>query len=144
MASIASVPSRIDYGSLALHSLVAAKVQAAPNLLNKAKETWRRWRNINGSNSPALAEWAEILCTPATQIAALLKERSERATGLRQSSSFAGILSDAERDAIYESYSARKYNRAASRIQNDADSILVDIDSKYSCGDLTVPGQVNC
>jgi hypothetical protein len=41
-------------------------------------------------------------------VLALLVERSERATRLRHSSPFCGILTEAERRAIYESYSARQ------------------------------------
>lgn len=37
-------------------------------------------------------------------------ERSERATRLRQSRTFCGILTEAERRAIYESYSTRTYH----------------------------------
>jgi len=102
--------SRLDERSLALHRLVAKKVQATPALLDKARENVRRWREANGSSSPALAEWAQILASPASDVVALLAERSERATRLRQSSPFAGILTQEERRAIYESYSARTYH----------------------------------
>jgi len=102
--------NRLDERSLALHRLVAEKVLAAPALLDKARENVRRWQNPNEGASPALAEWAQILAAPASQVVALLAERSERATRLRQSSPFAGILTQEERRAIYESYSARTYH----------------------------------
>jgi hypothetical protein len=100
---------RLDARSLALHQLVAEKVQAAPALLDKARENVRRWQETSGTATPALAEWAQILADPIDQIVALLAERSERATRLRQSSPFAGILTEAERRAIYGSYAARTY-----------------------------------
>ena len=101
---------RLDERSLALHQLVAEKVQADPVLLDKARENVRRWQNANGGASPALAEWAQILAAPASQVIALLAERSERATRLRQSSPFAGILTEEERRTIYKLYSARTYH----------------------------------
>ncbi|HEY8033138.1 MAG TPA: hypothetical protein VIF02_12355 [Methylocella sp.] len=97
--------SRVDERSLALHALVAQKVQAAPALLDRARENICRWQQANGSPSLALAEWERILNSPVDQVTAFLVERSERATRLRQSSPFAGILTEAERRAIYESYS---------------------------------------
>jgi hypothetical protein len=103
--------SRLDERSLALHQLVAERVRAAPALLDTARENLRRWQEANGSaSSPGLAEWAQILASPASYVVALLAEHSERATRLRQSSPFAGILSEEERRAVYESYSARTYH----------------------------------
>jgi hypothetical protein len=110
MQTVHSDHSRLDERSLAMHQLIAGKVQADPALLDKARENVRRWQEANGTASPALAEWAQILAAPVSQIVALLAERSERATRLRQSSPFAGILTQAERRAIYESYSARTYH----------------------------------
>jgi len=102
--------NRLDERSLALHQLVAEKVQAAPALLDKARANVRRWQEASGTASPALAEWAQILAAPASEVVAFLAERSERATRLRQSSPFAGILTEEERRAVYESYSARTYH----------------------------------
>jgi hypothetical protein len=110
MEQFCSNHGRIEERSLALHQLVAEKVKAAPALLDKARENVRRWQEASGTASPALAEWSQILAAPLSQIVALLAERSERATRLRQSSPFAGILTEAERRAIYESYSARTYH----------------------------------
>ncbi|MGP0008035.1 MAG: hypothetical protein ACLPIG_04905 [Methylocella sp.] len=101
--------NRLDERSLALHALVAQKVQAAPALLDKARENICRWQQA-GSPSLALAEWEQILSSPVDQVTAFLVERSERATRLRQSSPFAGILTEAERRAIYESYSTRTHH----------------------------------
>ena len=101
--------NRIDERSLALHRLIAEKVRAAPDLLEKARENLRRWREASGGLSPALTEWAEFLAAPGCQVVALLAERSEWATRLRKSSPFAGILTEEERRAIYESYSNRRH-----------------------------------
>ena len=101
--------TRLDERSIALHQLVAEKVRAAPALLDKARANVRRWQEANEGPSPALTEWAQILRSPANDVLALLTERSPRATRLRQSSPFAGILTEEERRAVYESYSARTY-----------------------------------
>jgi hypothetical protein len=55
----------------------------------------------------ALQEWEQILDYDMDRIAALLSERSERASRLRQSSPFTGILTESERMAVYESYATR-------------------------------------
>jgi hypothetical protein len=110
MQSSYSDHRRIDERSLALHRLIAQKVQASPSLLDKARDNLRRWRRSNATPSPALAEWEDIISGPVGHVTALLAERSERAARLRQSSPFCGILTEAERRAIYESYSARTYH----------------------------------
>ena len=110
MKKIYSDHSRLDERSLALHQLIAEKMMADPGLLNKARDNLRRWQRMEGSPKLALAEWEQILSGPADEIAKFLTEQSERATRLRQSSPFAGVLSKAERKAIYESFSTRTYH----------------------------------
>ena len=110
METLHSDHSRLDERSLALHARVARKVRADPALLDKARATLRRWQAMDGSPRPALAEWEGILSSPADQVAEFLTERSERATRLRQSSPFCGILTEAERRTVYESYSTRTYH----------------------------------
>jgi hypothetical protein len=105
MPSVHSDHSRLDQRNLAMHRLIAAKGQATPALLDKARENVRRWQASKGSPKLALAEWGQNLNGPVNQLAQLLTERSERATRLRQSSPFAGILTEPERRTIYESYS---------------------------------------
>jgi hypothetical protein len=110
MEPVYSDHSRLDERSLAMHQLIAAKVQADPALLDKARENVRRWQADEGSAKLALAEWEQILSGSVNQVVQFLAECSERATRLRQSSPFAGILTEAERRAIYESYSTRTYH----------------------------------
>ena len=110
MGPVYSDHTRLDERSLALHRLIARKLAANPALLDKARENLRRWQKSSNSPSLAFAEWAQILTNPVDQVAQLLEERSERATRLRQSSPFCGILTKTERRAIYESYSTRTYH----------------------------------
>jgi hypothetical protein len=110
MQTVHSDHSRLDARSLAMHRLIAAKLQADPVLLDKARDNLRRWQKSEGSLKLALAEWEQILSGPVSQITQFLTEPSERATRLRQSSPFAGILTQDERRAIYESDSTRTYH----------------------------------
>jgi hypothetical protein len=106
MQTVHSEHSRLDERSLAMHRLVADKVQANPALLGKARDNLRRWQEMEGCPKPALTEWQQILDGPVSHVVQFLTERSERATRLRQSSPFAGILTQDERRLIYKSYSA--------------------------------------
>ncbi|MBV9528724.1 hypothetical protein [Sphingomonas sp.] len=110
MEPIYSDHSRIDARSLAMHRLVAAKLRANPAILDEARDTLRRWQKMDGSPALALSEWENILSAPVAQVSQFLEERSERANRLRQSSPFAGVLTDAERRTIYESFATRTYH----------------------------------
>jgi hypothetical protein len=110
MESIYNDHHRIDERSLALHELVAQKIQAAPELLDKVRENLRRWQRTRQNPSPALTEWEKIIDSSVGDVLAALVDRSEKATRLRQSSPFCGILSETERRTIYESYSTRTYH----------------------------------
>ena len=101
---------RLDERGLALHRLIAHKVEGDPHWLDTARETLRRWRGLDGTPTAALAEWEQILNAPVDQVTRFLVDLSERATRLRQSSPFCGILTEAERRGVYESYSTRTYH----------------------------------
>ena len=96
--------TRINERSLALHVRVAEKLTADPSLLDIARQNIGRWQSSSDAASPALAEWRQILDGSLADIVNLLIERSERATRLRQSSPFAGVLTEAERLAIFAAY----------------------------------------
>lgn len=102
--------TRLDERSLALHRLIARKVLADPSLLDRARETLRRWQGMEGSPQLALVEWEGILNGSPDHITRFLTDRSEQATRLRQSSPFCGILLESERRAVYEPYSAGTYH----------------------------------
>jgi len=110
MTATLSDHGRLDERSLTLHRLVARKLLADPAVLHHARDTLRRWQATVATTVPALAEWELILQGSAEQVARLLIEQSERATRLRQSSPFAGILTEAERRAVYESFTIRTYH----------------------------------
>jgi predicted NACHT family NTPase len=97
----------IDRRSLALHEAVAAKLEAQPQLLDVARTNLQRWLSAN--TSAALREWWLLLeVTPLPALLALLRSPGDEATRLRQSSPFAGLLTQEERQAILNIYESRR------------------------------------
>lgn len=115
MSNIVSDHLRLDDRSLALHGLIADKLSANPALLAIARDNIRRWQTVGENDSLVLAEWDNILSGSFDQIIATLTDSSENAKRLRQSSPFAGILTETERRTAYESFSARTYNPSGQR-----------------------------
>jgi type II secretory pathway component PulL len=97
----------IDRRSLALHEAVAAKLEAQPQLLDIARRNLDRWLKTN--RAAGLREWRTILDSASLpDVLALLRSPSEKATRLRQSSPFAGLLTSEERRLIMASYESRR------------------------------------
>ena len=95
----------IEARSLAMHCLAAQKIMLEPALLDRVRRTLDTWRARYGKDAPrALDEWAEILRRPWPQIAAFITEPGERATRLRQSTPFAGVLGARERERVYAAF----------------------------------------
>ena len=95
----------IEARSLAMHCLAAQKIMLGPALLDLVRNTLNAWRARYGDDTPrALDEWAAILRLPWPQIAAFITDQGERATRLRQSTPFAGVLSGRERERIYAAF----------------------------------------
>ena len=94
-----------DATSLAFDRLTAQKIAANPALVERARATLSRWlATCSPSVRPVLHEWQAILSGPREELLALLAATDERATRLRQSSPFAGILSVAERSTILREF----------------------------------------
>lgn len=97
----------LEARSLAMHAVIARKIERDPTLLQIAHKNVQRWAAQRGSDTPAwLTEWREILGQPWRRIAALITEPSENGARLRQSSPFAGVLTQQERWRIYEAFRA--------------------------------------
>lgn len=95
----------IEARSLAMHCVAARKIMRDPVLLDKVRRTLDTWRAQFGKDAPrALDEWAAILRCPWTQVAAFITDPGERATRLRQSTPFAGVLDARERKRIYAAF----------------------------------------
>jgi hypothetical protein len=89
--------------SLAMHKRVASMIQEDPNTLETARSRVRRWLDgseyFTGSRSYA-NRWLELLSGPRQQLFDALTSDDEVSRALRQSSPFAGFLSERERKAI--------------------------------------------
>lgn len=96
----------IDARTLALHQLVAQRIRQNPALFDKAKSTLARWRqSVCISSQPYLVEWELLMSQGIEECLALAVEDSERATALRQSSPFAGLLTNQDRFAFLKKWS---------------------------------------
>ena len=95
----------IEARSLAMHCLVAQKIAQKPPLLKKVRRTLENWRARYKEDIPrALDEWQTLLGQPWPEIAHFITDPGERATRLRQSTPFAGVLSPDERERVYAAF----------------------------------------
>ncbi|MGQ0752175.1 MAG: hypothetical protein ACT4PS_16745 [Betaproteobacteria bacterium] len=97
----------IEARSLAMHCLIARKIDRDPRLLDIARRNLADWSARYGRDTPrVLKEWQAILRRPWREIAAIITDSGETSTRLRQSSPFAGVLNQTERNNIYEAFRA--------------------------------------
>src|ERR1041384_3322324 len=95
----------VEARSLAMHAVIARKIERDPTLLAIAHRNLERWQARWKEEPPRwLNEWQEVLRQPWQHIAALITEPTEHGARLRQSSPFAGALSNEERWRIYEAF----------------------------------------
>lgn len=99
----------IDERSLAFDRLIAAKLRSEPALVEKACANLARWLETSSRRvSPDLTEWQRALSGPFDELLALLEATDGRATRLRQSSPFCGILTTEERTGIIREFQKRE------------------------------------
>jgi hypothetical protein len=97
----------LDARSLAMHVVIARKIERDPALLAVARRNLERWSaQRQGDVPPWLKEWRGVLRQPWPRVAALITDPGEHATRLRQSSPFAGVLTNEERWRIHEAFRA--------------------------------------
>lgn len=110
-----AVPTRPGYSShrllearsLAMHAVIAQKIERDLKLLDVPRNNLKRWSARWENEAPAwYHEWCEIMDRSWPEIAAIITEPSEEGARLRQSSPFPGVLSAAERRRIYEAFRA--------------------------------------
>ena len=99
----------IDERSLAFGRAIAARLAADPSLVERARANVVRWmRTATPGAKPDLAAWSAALDGPVEGVIRLLTDDAdERATRLRQSNPFAGVLSRHERLAILKRFHER-------------------------------------
>jgi hypothetical protein len=99
----------IDERSLAFDRLIAAKLRERPSLVEKARGNLARWlESCSAGAKSDLLEWQRVLAGPHDALLDLLEATDERATRLRQSSPFCGILTTEERLEIIREFQARE------------------------------------
>lgn len=93
-------PHRIqELRSIEMHRLVAEALDDA--VLARTRERLEAWLAAGGPMHPEYARrWLELLDRPTEELAELLVEDSEEMRAMRQSSPFAGVLSDEARLAV--------------------------------------------
>lgn len=101
-----NMQERSDRRSLALHRAIVQKLRKCPELWDIPLQNIERWAsNDDGTLSAAQTVWKNIIETWTHEaIIKLLVSRSERAIHLRSSSPFVGIISQEERNRIFERY----------------------------------------
>jgi hypothetical protein len=91
----------IDERSLAFGRAIAARLAEDPSLVNHARANIARWmRTASAGVKPDLAAWSAALDGPVEGVIGLLTADDERATRLRQSNPFAGVLCQQARSDI--------------------------------------------
>ena len=97
----------IDERSLAFGRAIAAHLVNEPSLVNRARENLARWsQTASPGVKRDLEAWSAALDGPLDGVIQLLTGSDERATRLRQSNPFAGVLSSQQRQAILKQFAA--------------------------------------
>lgn len=95
---------RVDRRSLELHRAIAEKLRAHPELIAIAHDNLARWSQTQTQSQPYWDAWRAILDRPRPEILELIVEDSEHMTAMRQTAPFAGVLTPAERWALYDRF----------------------------------------
>ncbi len=99
----------IDLRSLAMDQMTAEKLLANPALVDRGLANLDRWlKTCSPGVRPVLIEWQALLQRPLPEVISVLRSTDQRATRLRQSSPFAGLLSVSERTEILKRFPTRE------------------------------------
>ena len=104
--------TRDQLRSLWLNHAVAGKLVSDPEgVLEHARSNLGRMRaaHARGQAGRWLDAWAKLLDGPAEDVMEALTSRSPRSRELRQNSPFAGVLDEAERLQVLESYASVRH-----------------------------------
>jgi hypothetical protein len=91
--------------ALAYHRLVAERLD--DDFVEEARRSLRRWRREGRIDSRWADEWERTLEKPLDQIARVIGADSPRARELRQTSPFAGVLTEQERNRLVHAVEER-------------------------------------
>lgn len=100
-----NLQERSDKRSLALHRAIVRRLREKPELWAIPLQNIERWTGKDGGITMAFKIWKNMLgATPREDIIKLLLSRSQRATQLKSSSPFTGIISKEQRNRILDKY----------------------------------------
>ena len=103
--TVGTALTRDQERSLFLHAAIAKELRGRhTEVLEIARQNIFRMRSVNPHASPLLDEWERILQGTVNQIAVCMLDPSDRGRDLRQVSPFAGVLTAAQRVAVYRSF----------------------------------------
>jgi hypothetical protein len=91
--------------SLAYHRAVAERLDEG--VVDEARRRLRRWREDDRIHPRWADEWERILAMPLPQMAKAISADTAPARGLRQSSPFAGVLTEQERRRLLRAVEER-------------------------------------
>lgn len=91
--------------ALAYHRLIAERLDA--QLLDEARRRLRRWEASDRIDPRWAAEWTRVLAKSLSQVARTIAADTPRGRELRQTSPFAGALSEQERRRLVQLVEAR-------------------------------------
>lgn len=106
--------TREDRRSLALHRAIAKHLTEDPEkVLAHARRTFANMQAGPAGSSALLREWSVLLDRPPSALATLLTDPDPWARELRHVTPFAGVLSAAERAAVYRRFREDERKRPA-------------------------------
>jgi hypothetical protein len=91
--------------ALAYHRLIAERLDA--RLVDEARGRVRRWREQGRLHPRWAEEWERLLAMPLPRIAGALSADTPHARALRQTSPFAGVLTEQERRRLRQAVEER-------------------------------------
>jgi hypothetical protein len=94
-----------ELNSLAYHRLVGERLDEA--ILDQARRRLSRWKKMGRINPRWAGEWERILEQPVAKVAKAIGADTPRARELRQTSPFAGVLTEHERQRLLEAVEER-------------------------------------
>jgi excisionase family DNA binding protein len=97
---------KAELRSLAYHRAVAQRLDQ--RILSDARQRLGRWEREGRIHPTWAAEWRRVLDEPEDQIVRVLSSDSEASAALRQSSPFAGVLTEHERRRVIEGVENRE------------------------------------
>jgi transcriptional regulator with XRE-family HTH domain len=106
--------TREERRSLALHEAIAERLRENPEpALERARATLERMAAGPAASSQSIREWHVLLDRPLEALLRLLVDRDPWARELRHVTPFAGILTAAERAAVYRAFAEREGSAAS-------------------------------